>query len=83
MACVKDSCARPPEAGAHLDRHAHIGQGRPGSAAFRNLLGDARFFDVPLILETPKGTDAAGRDYDRLNLRRLRLIARRAAAKVG
>ena len=69
MACVKDSCVRTPEAGANT--------------AFRNLLGDARFFDVPMILETPKGTDAAGRDYDRLNLRRLRLIARRAAAKVG
>ena len=71
------------DCGSHLDRHTHIGQGRLGNAAFRNLLGDARFFDVPMILETPKGTDAAGRDYDRLNLRRLRSIARRAAAKTG
>jgi deoxyribonuclease IV len=71
------------DCGSHLDRHAHIGQGRLGNAAFRNLLGDARFFDVPMILETPKGTDAAGRDFDRLNLRRLRSIARRAAANVG
>lgn len=71
------------ECGSHLDRHAHIGHGRIGTAGFRNLLRDERFMDVPMILETPKGTDAAGRDYDRLNLRRLRSIARRAAQPAG
>jgi deoxyribonuclease-4 len=64
--------------GSHIDRHAHIGQGTLGQAAFANVLGDPRFAGVPMILETPKGTDARGRDYDRLNLRRLRTIAAHA-----
>ncbi len=33
-----------------------------------------------MVLETPKGTDAAGRDWDRINLRGLRTIARQVAA---
>ena len=65
--------------GSRIDRHAHIGQGQLGRAAFRDVLADPRFFDVPMILETPKGTDAAGRDFDRLNLQRLRAIAARVA----
>lgn len=65
------------ECGSHLDRHEHIGGGRIGTAGFRNLLADPRFVGVPMILETPKGTDAAGRDWDAINLRRLRAIAAR------
>ncbi len=65
--------------GSRVDRHAHIGQGLLGRAAFANILGDTRFVGVPMILETPKGKDARGRDYDLLNLRRLRAIAARAA----
>ena len=64
--------------GSHRDRHAHIGQGQLGTAAFRNVLADPRFVGVPMILETPKGTDAAGRDLHAVNLRRLRTIATRA-----
>jgi deoxyribonuclease-4 len=64
------------ECGAHLDRHEHIGRGRLGRAAFGNLLADPRFLDVPMILETPKGTDRTGRDWDRVNLGRLREIDR-------
>jgi deoxyribonuclease-4 len=63
--------------GSHVDRHAHIGAGQLGRAAFHNLLTDERFYGIPMILETPKGEDAAGRDFDALNLRRLRAIARR------
>lgn len=63
--------------GSRRDRHEHIGRGRLGTAAFRNVLADPRFGGVPMILETPKGTDLAGRDYDAVNLRRLRDIARR------
>jgi len=69
---LNDSLA---ECGSHRDRHAHIGQGRIGAAGFRNLLADARFHGVPMILETPKGTDSAGRDWDAVNLRRLRVLA--------
>ncbi|MCK4341874.1 MAG: deoxyribonuclease IV [Phycisphaerae bacterium] len=71
------------ECGSHLDRHEHIGRGHIGVAGFRNLLSDPRFLDVPMILETPKGTDAAGRDWDRVNLRRLRTIATQARKNGG
>jgi len=54
---------------SHLDRHEHIGAGKLGSAAFRLLLADARFFGVPKILETPKEDEA-----DRANLARLRRL---------
>lgn len=62
--------------GSRLDRHEHIGQGQIGDAGFRNLLGDARFATVPMILETPKGEDERGRAWDAVNLRRLRRLAR-------
>lgn len=62
--------------GSRLDRHEHIGQGRIGSAGFRNVLSDARFAGLPKILETPKGADERGREFDTLNLRRLRRLAR-------
>ncbi len=63
--------------GSRVDRHEHIGEGRIGLAGFRNLVNDARFFGVPKILETPKGTDTDGRDLDRINLARLRRLLRR------
>jgi len=59
------------------DRHTAIGRGELGRHAFRRLINDPRFFRRPMILETPKGTDARGRDLDRVNLAALRrLIAR-------
>jgi deoxyribonuclease-4 len=61
--------------GSRTDRHAHIGHGRIGIAGFRNLLGDRRFRGLPMILETPKGANAKGRDWDRVNVQRLRTIA--------
>ena len=60
--------------GSHLDRHEHIGQGRIGINGFRTVLADPRFHNVPLILETPKGVNHAGREWDAINLRRLRSI---------
>ena len=39
------------------DRHQHIGQGYLGLAAFRHLVNDPRFVDMPMLLETPKGED--------------------------
>lgn len=66
------------ECGSHLDRHEHVGRGRIGTAGFRNLLADRRFHGVPMILETPKGENEAGREWDRVNAARLRSIARRA-----
>ena len=41
--------------GSRVDRHEHIGKGKLGLTAFRLLLNDTRFKNVPMILETPKG----------------------------
>jgi deoxyribonuclease-4 len=45
------------EFGSHKDRHTHIGQGEIGIDAFSYLVNDKRFFDRPMVLETPKGPD--------------------------
>lgn len=63
--------------GSRRDRHAHIGHGHIGTAGFRNVLADPRFCGLPMILETPKGTDERGREWDKRNLERLRRIAGR------
>lgn len=57
--------------GSHKDRHAHIGAGELGAAAFRRLLNDPRLAKVPGILETPKGKDAV---EDQKNLATLRSL---------
>jgi len=56
--------------GSGLDRHEHIGKGRIGLGAFRCLLNDRRFAEVPMVLETPKDDDADARNLS--TLRRLR-----------
>jgi len=66
--------------GSRVDRHEHIGRGHIGLRGFRNLLADRRFRGLPMIIETPKGTDGRGRDWDRINLARLRRLAREAGA---
>ena len=43
--------------GCHLDRHENIGKGRIGVEAFRRLMRDPRFNDIPMILETPCVSD--------------------------
>lgn len=58
--------------GSRRDRHAHIGKGALGDAAFRRLLTDERFSNVPKVLETPK--DDSALLADRRNLRRLRRL---------
>ncbi len=59
------------ELGSRVDRHAHIGRGKIGLEPFRHLLSDPRFRDIPMYLETPKGT-RNGVDWDVINLRTLR-----------
>ncbi len=56
--------------GSRVDRHEHIGRGAIGREAFRRLMRDPRFREVPKVLETPKegGMDA-------VNLRLLRRLA--------
>ena len=55
------------ELGSHLDRHRHVGEGEIGLAGFANFVRDPRLAEVPMILETPKGEDERGRDFDDLN----------------
>lgn len=63
------------ELASRVDRHEHIGQGCLGEGAFANLLRDERFHEIPMYLETPKGKDDKGRDFDVLNLQVLRRLA--------
>ncbi len=62
--------------GSRVDRHTHIGLGKIGLAAFAEIVNDPRLADLPMILETPKGTDDAGRDWDEFNAGTLRALAR-------
>ena len=39
--------------GSRVDRHNSIGKGLLGLEAFRHIMNDARFDDLPIILETP------------------------------
>ncbi|HMP08637.1 MAG TPA: deoxyribonuclease IV, partial [Lacipirellulaceae bacterium] len=68
---VNDSKAK---FGSRVDRHAAIGRGEIGLAAFRVLMNDRRFRRVPMYLETPKGVEN-GRDLDIVNLEVLRSLA--------
>jgi deoxyribonuclease-4 len=61
--------------GSRVDRHEHIGKGFLGLEAFRLLMNDARFQDVPLLLETPKDEKTLGEDVDNLD-RLIGLVAR-------
>lgn len=59
--------------GSKKDRHQHIGKGEIGLEAFRYLLNDKRFSDIPMVLETPKN-DVKNMDVENLKvLRSLRL----------
>ena len=39
--------------GSRVDRHASLGEGTLGLEAFRMIMNDGRFEDIPMILETP------------------------------
>ena len=70
--------------GSRVDRHEHIGKGCLGLEPFRRLLNDARFKDLPMLLETPKLDTPASRrksDVDPWDARNLRTL-RRLIAKV-
>ncbi|HEX8916811.1 MAG TPA: deoxyribonuclease IV [Humisphaera sp.] len=54
--------------GSRVDRHEHIGRGTIGVEGFRPIVRDKAFKDVPKILETAKGKDDAGREWDAVNL---------------
>jgi len=50
------------ELGSRLDRHENIGKGRLGLEAFRLLLNEERFRNVPMVLETPGGEEGYRND---------------------
>jgi deoxyribonuclease IV len=66
--------------GSRVDRHAGIGQGHLGREAFRHILTDSRFRDLPGCLETPKSPDL---HEDVENLAILRLLAGRSERRRG
>lgn len=66
--------------GSRLDRHAHIGEGTCGRSCFAALLGHQALARVPMVLETAKEDDASGRPMDRVNIARLRRMARARSA---
>ena len=45
------------EMGSRVDRHEQIGSGQLGIDGVSNFINDPRFFELPMVLETPKGED--------------------------
>jgi deoxyribonuclease-4 len=41
-----------PDLGSRVDRHESLGKGKLGLECFRYIMNDARFDDIPLVLET-------------------------------
>lgn len=58
--------------GSRVDRHEHIGQGTIGLEGFRRVLNHRALKKLPMYLETEKGTNDEGEDWDAINLRALR-----------
>jgi len=71
--------------GSRVDRHEHIGRGEIGLAAFRRLVNDWRFAELPMLLETPKTEGRTGQaaidPLDAMNLETLRGLRTRRAAR--
>jgi len=42
------------EHASRVDRHAPLGDGNIGIECFKCIMGDERFDDIPLVLETPE-----------------------------
>jgi deoxyribonuclease IV len=61
--------------GSRVDRHAHIGEGQIGLAAFRFIMSAPRFRRIPKVLETPKGKELK---EDVANMRKLRKLTANA-----
>lgn len=62
--------------GSHLDRHEHISHGKIGGAGFKRVLHDETFRGLPMVLETPKGEDDKGQDWDKRNVALLKRLAK-------
>jgi deoxyribonuclease IV len=60
------------DCGSRVDRHEHIGAGCIGEVGFRLFLKSTHFKSLPMYLETEKGVDEQGVDWDLRNLATLR-----------
>lgn len=60
------------DCGSRIDRHEHIGAGFIGEQGFRLFLKSPHFKSLPMYLETEKGVDDQGIDWDLRNLETLR-----------
>jgi deoxyribonuclease-4 len=67
--------------GSRRDRHAHIGEGEIGTAAFARLLAEPRVRHIPMILETETGDEMSGHRQDLETLRRLAAPAPKASGR--
>jgi len=55
-------------AASRVDRHAHLGTGTITTEGIRRFINHPAFRDLPMYLETEKGFDADGRDWDAINM---------------
>lgn len=60
--------------GSRVDRHEHLGHGFIGEEAFSFFLRDTVFRELPFLIETPKGLDEEGFEWDVRNLKLLRRL---------
>ncbi len=61
--------------GSRVDRHEHIGHGSIGRDGFARVLKNKVLRQWPMYLETDKGQNDDGEDWDAVNLRELRHLA--------
>ena len=61
---------------SRVDHHEHIGKGKIGVDAFRYIMREPRFRNIPKVIETPKGRDMA---EDVVNLATLRSLSQESA----
>jgi deoxyribonuclease-4 len=61
---------------SRVDRHAHIGHGHIGLEGFCNIVNDPRLQHLPMILETPKGPNPEGIEWDLCNIKQLKDLCR-------
>lgn len=54
--------------GSRVDRHEHLGLGYIGKRGFSLLLKDPAFDALPFLIETPKGKNEKGVEWDTVNL---------------
>ena len=74
---LNDSKTAP---GSRVDRHEHIGRGQMGLAAFRFIMNEPRFRNIPKVLETPKGKELR---EDTANMRTLRRLITTGSDRTG